>query len=854
MKALAIVFIAVAASIIGAQGGACDTDADCPYPDACSGCSCPEGQYCAGACEATYYNCCDENGECGGSFCGGGYDCSCSNCQPVTPPSQACVGDDGALHNDGEICGDYNCGGTVAGYCENDDCEGDSDYWCHCIKLCRSGSCTYVYARQETIPCEGRGCLGNSCAPEGASCNPATCSGDRWCYNSQCAACTASYANCNGNSGDGCEANLNSDAANCGACGTRCGTGEQCNNGRCVSCTTPSLPPALTSPDEGASFAAGTSQVPLSWNHAPDATLYDVRVDYDGSTERDARNNCPGNPHYVCIDGYSGTSITVTVRGGTTYRWWVHARNSCGATLDASSRSFAVSSPAACDTAVCTGSRWCFNNQCIDCTSPYANCDGNSANGCEANVQNDNNNCGACGAACSGSERCSSGRCTPTTDSCAAYSSTCTACTSQSSCGYCGDDNSCRTGGISGPGTGSCAEWKFVSSQCAAPVCDENACNGKYWCYNSQCAACTASFANCNGDSGDGCEINTNTDSNNCGSCGNACSTGEQCIGGTCRCTPGSASCENNRHFACSNEGRWEAEDCPAEGKVCNAISKECALPYTGCEAQECDGDRSVRYAPDCSVAGEERCAVGCNLETGRCNPGHPIIPEPYYSVFVMAQEREGTELELIAAIFKCGEHGGNACPTPYCNTQNAAEEFARSWPNPNGPWASSSAGAAGPFQFIPSSWITYGRDCSGDNRKDVQNLQDAACGAAAHLTCGRTVYDKAYCYNHDGTYATKVANCYNYLKRTDARAEFQQYQTDSAVIAMQIDSLMSDLPEAEKPQWNGARDAFVAIRTIVNSHLSYLETSPDEETEVLARTQEARAAIRNTAEQARTG
>lgn len=157
--------------------------------------------------------------------------------------------------------------------------------------------------------------------------------------------------------------------------------------------------------------------------------------------------------------------------------------------------------------------------------------------------------------------------------------------------------------------------------------------------------------------------------------------------------------------------------------------------------------------------------------------PVTTLVPEPYYSLFSHAAAQENTPLELIAAVFKCGEHADNSCPTTRCVTDNPQHEFSLAWPNENGPWASSSAGAQGPFQFIPSTWAGYSRDCSGDGIGDVQNLNDAACGAAAYLKACETFsppsayssqplrWKQAYCYNRDADYATKVNNCYDYLR-----------------------------------------------------------------------------------------
>ena len=56
----------------------------------------------------------------------------------------------------------------------------------------------------------------------------------------------------------------------------------------------------------------------------------------------------------------------------------------------------------------------CINNMCVfdKCNAGFGNCDNNVQNGCEANFQTDNANCGACGKACAMSKiaKCSPGR------------------------------------------------------------------------------------------------------------------------------------------------------------------------------------------------------------------------------------------------------------------------------------------------------------------------------------------------------------------------------------------------------------------------------------------------------------
>jgi membrane-bound lytic murein transglycosylase B len=72
-----------------------------------------------------------------------------------------------------------------------------------------------------------------------------------------------------------------------------------------------------------------------------------------------------------------------------------------------------------------------------------------------------------------------------------------------------------------------------------------------------------------------------------------------------------------------------------------------------------------------------------------------------------------------------------------------------------------SSAGAAGPFQFMPGTWRGYAVDGNGDGVKDVHDAQDAAYGAAKLLAANganRGDYRRAlWAYNHADWYVNKV-------------------------------------------------------------------------------------------------
>jgi hypothetical protein len=88
-------------------------------------------------------------------------------------------------------------------------------------------------------------------------------------------------------------------------------------------------------------------------------------------------------------------------------------------------------------------------------------------------------------------------------------------------------------------------------------------------------------------------------------------------------------------------------------------------------------------------------------------------------------------------------------------------------WPPPN------AATAQGPFQFINSTWAAYGVSANGNGSPDVNDLTDAAFGAANYLVAsgaklGATDADymnAALSYNHSSIYAQGALNVLHYLE-----------------------------------------------------------------------------------------
>jgi len=94
------------------------------------------------------------------------------------------------------------------------------------------------------------------------------------------------------------------------------------------------------------SCSADGRTVILSWDPVPGASYYSIRV--DDTTQGINNNPCLGTTGDYCNETVYGTSITVQIRPGDSYRWWVHARDWLGNWSDAAIGYFKCSSSCSC--------------------------------------------------------------------------------------------------------------------------------------------------------------------------------------------------------------------------------------------------------------------------------------------------------------------------------------------------------------------------------------------------------------------------------------------------------------------------------------------------------------------------
>ncbi|MCE7892211.1 MAG: hypothetical protein DYH12_21335, partial [Sorangiineae bacterium PRO1] len=148
------------------------------------------------------------------------------------------------------------------------------------------------------------------------------------------------------------------------------------------------------------------------------------------------------------------------------------------------------------------------------------------------------------------------------------------------------------------------------SRTCSMANASSTACSG------SSCApTCNAGWGNCNESSklvpDDGCESNLNTDSSDCGACGNVCSSQGglvskfSCFSGACGCST-TAQCEASNGLS---------------GVSCNTTSHLCVCAGTTCKL----GEACIKSGPDavCSCNGGAACSTGslCCPGAGCVNP-----------------------------------------------------------------------------------------------------------------------------------------------------------------------------------------------------------------------------------------
>lgn len=278
------------------------------------------------------------------------------------------------------------------------------------------------------------------------------------------------------------------------------------------------------------------------------------------------------------------------------------------------------------------------------CPANTTFCPQNNA-GC-VNLLTDNTNCGACAKVCVNGTSCNRGQCEVDKQGL--------------NCGQkiaCGQD--CIDVVNDPLNCGGCGVVCSANNiQGNSPSCTGKVCGGQ----------CSAPFADCDHNSQkNGCESNTQTDSQNCGSCGNVCQQFPHsisgCVFGACEiavCDDGWADCDWPFVNGCETDTNSDSRNCGgcwircAQGFSC--VQGVCTPPpcpqgQTRCNGACVDTSTSNLNCGACNQA----CGQGDTCVAGVCTPPKPLCPQGQTSC-------GGACKDLQSDASNCGACG-NVCP-----------------------------------------------------------------------------------------------------------------------------------------------------------------------------------------------
>ena len=542
----------------------------CPSGQSCTSgtCACASGQVlCSGMCvdtQTSATNC----GACG-TACPTGQSCAAGRCAvPCAAPRSVCGA--GASM----ACVDTQSDSMNCGSCGTACAAGQS---------CVAGACTCPMGENA---CSGMCVNTQTDAANCGGCGMACATGQR-CEMGRCA-CPSGQTPCGGRCVD-----VSSDSANCGLCGNACPSGQLCSSGTCaVTCASPSR--ICTT---GGRMVCVNVQTDIA-NCGACGTACAT-----GQTCAMGACACPGAQSVCggrCVDTRSDN-------------------DNCGA----------------CGTA-CAGGQSCVAGSCA-CPSGQVFCGGRCVD-----PLTDNNNCGRCSNACSGGQSCTGGVC-----SCPGGGTSCGGrCTDTNSdlsnCGRCSNACAAPTNARAVCATGACSfACNTGFGDCdrvASNGCEVNTTNNTLNCgacgtacrppanAAATCTAgacgftCLAGFADCDGSAANGCEVNLQTNTTNCGRCGTACGIGQLCSAGACMlaCMSGTTLCSGT----CVSTAT-DPRNCGACGTVCAS---------------------GANSAPTCAASA---CGLSCTPGFGNCD----------------GVVTNGCEVNVQSTVANCGRCG-NACPS----------------------------------------------------------------------------------------------------------------------------------------------------------------------------------------------
>eukprot|EP00698_Gefionella_okellyi_P006051 TRINITY_DN1551_c0_g1_i1.p1 TRINITY_DN1551_c0_g1~~TRINITY_DN1551_c0_g1_i1.p1 ORF type:complete len:660 (-),score=63.48 TRINITY_DN1551_c0_g1_i1:95-2008(-) len=582
--------------------------------------------------------------ECGGNTCGGVPNAVSTVLTCAVSQCAAGFADCNRMYGDGceisLLADPSNCGAC------NSVCSSNNG-----VANCHDGSCGLDYCLPGFADCNNMpsdGCEtilttdpGN-CGQCGSSCAQPNFNG--WCQNGQCTGtCQQGWGDCDHNPINGCETELSFDEANCGQCGRQCGPGAECVQ---MSCLAPQC--------SGFIMDCNPNVAGCETN-----TATDVHNCGQCGKVCTAPNGTPGCSNGVCTvpscnagfrdcDGMSANGCEVNTQTS------MQNCGSCGNVCFVAPNTHAQS--ASCVQGNC---------QIASCSSGFADCDGNPANGCEVNLMTNPQSCGQCGQQCTspnGTPSCTNGVCAVAAcnagfrdcDGMASNGCEVNKLTDAQNCGVCGNV---------------CFFPPSVHVQSSACV------QG-----NCQIASCSGGFADCDGNLANGCEVNLLSNPQSCGQCANACSAPNaqsSCVQGTCQiasCNAGFADCDNNPVNGCEVNLMTNPQSCGQCGQQCNLLNAASSCANGQCNVLACfsgysDCDNDAANGCETSVTSSPTNCGGCNIMCPAGPNAQAVCNQMMCSTVCESgfgncdgNQSNGCEVNLANNSHNCGACG-NFCP-----------------------------------------------------------------------------------------------------------------------------------------------------------------------------------------------
>ncbi|MBW1807034.1 MAG: S8 family serine peptidase [Deltaproteobacteria bacterium] len=416
--------------------------------------------------------------------------------------------------------------------------------------------------------------------------------------------CDSGFEDCNSDVLDGCEVDTSGDVDNCGGCDVVCDLDHVgsvvCEAGICI-------------PGTG---GCGTVDYPISSPH-PYPNSYNNTWTIVHAGARRMRVHFSqlqvesGWDYVTVLDGSDNLVNEYTGDVGAIWSDWVE-----GSTIKINLDSDSVYNDYGFDIDV-------YDYCGADCEPGWGDCDGVPDNGCEYDVTADPDNCGACGLVCNfqnGSGACLDSQCV--IDSCDQGFADCNLVGSD------GCEVDLTTDAVNCSTCGNICEFDNATGLCQASVCVLGVCNDDY--------------ADCNNNPNDGCEIDLTSDPDNCGGCRTICGPWLHAVPG-CEnsiclidsCDLGFGDCDGILPNGCEADVSSDYDNCGGCGTSCDVpystaadcIDNQCVI--TGCQAGwgDCDADGfngcEAFFASDAMNCGT--CATVCAYDHayGECDQGN---------------------------------------------------------------------------------------------------------------------------------------------------------------------------------------------------------------------------------------